>query len=234
MANEDFFAPPTDEPPAVPAGEDGGFTLLGDAGDAGGAPDAAAAFVGDVQEDMGFAGAPAAGDDIGDAFASPPAAVEDAPIVLGPPADDTDEASPFGAPAMVESAADDDAAALAPVDPGPMQKWNAEWQDTLAARKDEENAKKAEMIEAAKIALEEFKAGREQKRESKMAKNREDEQAKLEDIEADLENDNSWQRVSKMVDLTQDGAEAGGDTKRMRDVFILLKNETGLAAKVGV
>ena len=89
------------------------------------------------------------------------------------------------------------------------------------------------MVEAARIAIEEFQTKNSMKRDAKMAKNREDEQAKLEDIEADLENDNSWQRVSKMVDLTQDGAKDGEDTKRMRDIFILLKNEQGLAAKVG-
>mmetsp|Transcript_54073 Transcript_54073/g.131257 ORF Transcript_54073/g.131257 Transcript_54073/m.131257 type:complete len:231 (-) Transcript_54073:272-964(-) len=229
MAEDQFFAaPPAEEAPAAPpAGEDGGFTLLGDATD--GAPpadDAAAPFVGDVQEsgeDMGFAGgAPAE-----DAFASPPAEATDAPIVLAPPPEEAEIA--------VETSDDpEDLAGLVPVssEPSAMQKWNEEWQVTLTARKDEENAKKAEMVEAARVALEEFKAGRETKRETKMAKNREDEQAKLEDIEADLENDNSWQRVSKMVDLTHDGAEAGEDTTRMRDMFILLKNEQGLASKV--
>jgi len=228
MADDDFFGAPPSEPP--PAGEDGGFTLLGDAGET------PAAFVGDVQEggDMGFAGAPAedayAPSDA-DAFAAPPA--EDSPIVLGPPPEE-----PVPGAESPEAIADaDDAAAITEAtssgEPSPMQKWNAEWQETLSARKDEENAKKAELVEAARVALEEFQRDREAKREAKMAKNREDEQAKLEAIEADLENDNSWQRVCKMVDLTHDGAEAGVDTKRMRDVFILLKNEQGLAAKVG-
>ena len=103
----------------------------------------------------------------------------------------------------------------------------------MVADDPEEDAAKAEMAEAAQKAIEEFNAKNAMKRDAKMAKNREDEQAKLEDIEADLENDNSWQRVSKMVDLTQDGAEDGLDTKKMRDIFILLKNEPGLAAKVG-
>merc|ERR1712125_82939 len=102
--------------------------------------------------------------------------------------------------------------------------WNAEWQDILAARKDEENAKKAEMVEAARLSMELFNKDLETKREAKASKNREDEQAKLEAIEADLENDNSWQRVCKMVELSHDGSNAE-DTKRMRDVLILLKNE---------
>jgi hypothetical protein len=230
MDDDQFFAaPPAEENPA--AGEDAGFAFVGEDGEA--APPTA--FVGDVQEgfddDMGFAGATPVGDD---AFAAPPIEdefavdpAEDAPIVLGPP-----EVAPSDMPEAIAQAEDDAGLAITTT-PSAMAKWNEEWQVTLSARKDEENAKKAELVEAARVALEEFQKERELKREAKMAKNREDEQAKLEAIEADLENDNSWQRVCKMVDLTHDGAEAGEDTKRMRDVFILLKNEQGLAAKVG-
>ena len=106
-----------------------------------------------------------------------------------------------------------------------MQIWNNEWQETLKVRKDEENARKAELIEEARIALEAFQVEREQKREAAMAKNREDEQVKLEAIEADLENDNSWQRVCKMVELQHESTEKSQDVKRMRDIMILLKNE---------
>jgi len=236
-----------------PAAEEEGFTFLGEAEAPPAADDnAAAAFVGDVEdatdgmEAMGFAAAPDGGDDDdGMGFAAAPddnnddgMGFADAPIVLGgeptPPAED--------APVIMglEPAADDDDALeeeLKPEEPkvaSAMAKFNAEWQETLAARKDEEEAAKVEMETAAKTFMEEFQAKREAKRDAKLAKNREDEQAKLEDIEADLENDNNWQRVSKMVDLTQDGAvEDNEDTKRMRDVFILLKNEAGLAAKVG-
>ena len=233
-----------------PAAEEEGFTFLGEAeAPAAVDDDAAAAFVGDVEdatdgmEAMGFAAAPDDDDD-GMGFAAAPddnaddgMGFADAPIVLGgeptPPAED--------APVIMglEPTADDDDALeeLKPEEPkvaSAMAKFNAEWQDTLAARKDEEEAAKVEMETAAKTFMEEFQAKREAKRDAKLAKNREDEQAKLEDIEADLENDNNWQRVSKMVDLTQDGAvEDNEDTKRMRDVFILLKNEAGLAAKVG-
>ena len=163
------------------------------------APDFAAAPAPD------FAAAPA--DDspfMGDVTdAAPPAT--DAPIVLGGP----DEIAP-----LPESSG-----------PSPMQKWNEEWQETLKVRKDEENAKKAEYVEAARVAMEQFQAEREARRQAKMTKNREDEQAKLEAIEADLENDNSWQRVCKMVELSHDSTAKSEDVKRMRDVLILLKNE---------
>lgn len=154
-----------------------------------------------------FAAAPQADESpfMGDVTDAPPPAEEDNPTALGGP-DET--------PAEPESS-----------EPTPMQKWNEEWQETLKARKEEENAKKAELVEAARVAMEAFQAELESKRQSKMATNREDEQAKLEAIEADLENDNSWQRVCKMIELSHDSTAKSADVKRMRDVLILLKNE---------
>jgi hypothetical protein len=44
-------------------------------------------------------------------------------------------------------------------------------------------------------------------------------------MEADLENDNSWQRVVKMVELQQDSVDGMRDSKRMIDVLIKMKND---------
>ena len=48
-------------------------------------------------------------------------------------------------------------------------------------------------------------------------------QVKLEALEADLESDNPWERVVKLVDLQQEGE--GSDVSRMRSILIQLKNE---------
>lgn len=181
-------------------------------------------------------------------FAAPPAEpVGDAPIVLEPvdsgfamvPDDqpaylgEVDEApaATEDAPIILGGASNDDI--IPPVEantePTPMQKWNEGWQELLVTRKDEENSRKAELIEKSRQFMENFNAERQQKRETKMTKNREDEQAKLEAIEADLENDNSWQRVCKMVELSHDSTSKAQDVKRIRDVMIHLKNEAKLA-----
>jgi hypothetical protein len=210
MADDDFFAmPPAEEPADAPGGD---FTMLGDA-----PPAEDPEMLGDVNEtpDMGFAG--------GGDFAAP-SEEEETPIILGPPAVEEPEIP------VVE---EEEEEPMPAINPSIMAKWNEEWQVTLSQRKDEENSKKAEMVEASRASLEKFQADREAKRESKMATNREDEQAKLEAIEADLENDNSWQRVCKMVELSHDGAHEGEDVKRMRDVLILLKNEPARASAVG-
>jgi len=253
--SDDFFNSPADTPLAglPPAAEDAGFTLLGEAEGSGNA-----AFVGDVQEGtagvaadddddddgmmMGFAAAPTGDEPNQDdmmGFAAAPVADnndnEPSAIILGAPApgvlgDDDDDDDAVG---VVDDASDDAEEPIVEKTPSAMKKYNAEFQDTLVQRKEEEQQAKIAMTEAARLYMEEFQANREAKRDSKMALNREDEQAKLEAIEADLENDNSWQRVTNTVELTQDSADDMMDTQRMRDIFILLKNEPGLAAKVG-
>lgn len=187
-------------------------------------------------------------------FFQPMDDADDAPILLGPPAAEP----PSFASASGEYIGEIDAAPAAmlvsedgmfmsgeesnftgaeepssdPIntEPSPMAAWNAEWQVTLRERKDEENDSKGAQIELAQTDLSTFQAGRETKRESKAAKNRADEQDKLEAIDADLENDNSWQRVVKMVELSHDSADGSADCGRMRDVLIFLKNDTDRAA----
>ena len=233
MADEqtaEFFQPMPDEAaPEVPA-----EAPPADAPILMGPPsEEAPAFAAAPPEDAGFVG------DV-DATAAPPA--EDAPIVLGAPAEDAFAAAPEDAgaepielpPAPVEEEAlalpEEPVVPEEPTGPTPMSIWNDEWQVTLKDRKDAENAKKAEVLEQAKAEMEAFQAAREAKREARMKTNRSDEQEKLEAMEADLENDNSWQKVCKLVELSHEAGDDSADVKRMRDVMILLKNDEKAAA----
>ena len=186
--------------------------------------------------DMGYSGgeeAFAAPPATMDAFAAPPDSMD---AFAAPPATmDAFAAPPGGMDAYAPAEPMGDAALPEPVpqessEPSPMAKWNQEWQVILKERKDAENALKAEKVEDARKELDAFNAEREMKRESRMAKNRTAEQSKLEAMEEDLENDNSWQRVVKLVELQQDTIEGGGDISRMRDVLIMLKNDAQRAA----
>ncbi|KAL7463015.1 hypothetical protein ACHAXS_003387 [Conticribra weissflogii] len=175
----------------------------------------------------------------GDFFNPPsdPQFSSDGPIILGAPSGGYDAPPEVAPPAGVENVADDDDAdpaadpssSMIPVEQSPMAKWNEQWQQTLLSRKDEENVTKASHVEKAREEIAAFQAEREKKREMRMAKNRSDEQDKLEAIEADLENDNSWQKVVKMVELNQDGSSGAVDTGRMKDLLVLLKNEPARA-----
>ena len=128
----------------------------------------------------------------------------------------------------------------------PMSKWNYEYQAILNQRKDEENTAKATYVAKAAEDVKAFLLEREKRREARMAKNRCDEQDKLEAIEADLENDNSWQKVVKMIDLTTAaGVESSTgkkdkddkatpiipeDVSRMKDILVLMKNDPAKAS----
>lgn len=228
----DFFNPPAEEAPAPPA--DGEPIMLG-------APPPAdePILMGPppTEDSPDFAAPPAAD------FAAPPAdsgfigdVDEGAPAVLvpEPPAEETAFAAPAPETAGEEPVEGGAGELLPepveePKEPSPMQKWNEEWQVTLKERKDAENAKKAEVVEQARADLEKFQTERDTRREQRMSKNRTDEQEKLEAIEADLENDNSWQRAVKLVELTHDTVEGAADVARMRDVMIQLKNEPARA-----
>lgn len=213
MADEQssaFFAPMEDEAPAVsdepiilmaPAPDMADFTV---------APTTDAGFLGEVEESGAIL--------LGDAPTEAPPVMEDQVFA---PAPDAAVLVPDALPEPEAPESDE---------PSPMAKWNQEWQVTLRERKDAENAAKGEHVEAAQAEMERFQTERELKRETKMVKNRSDEQEKLEALEADLENDNSWQRVVKMVELNHDSIEGSADVSRMKDVMIFLKNEPSRAA----
>lgn len=219
-----FAMPPAEDAPAPVADDTPIF--LGEAGDD--QPAFAAA-----PEEVDFAAppvddAPPPQDDYLGQVDETPAPAEDEPIVLGAPPPESTNVDDMAA-AIIAPPPD----AEEPTGPSPMQIWNEQWQETLLARKDEENALKGQVVETARTEMETFQAQREQKREQRMAKNREDEQEKLEAIEADLENDNSWQRVCKMVDLSHDATEDSVDVTRMRDTLIFLKNDPTKAVELG-
>mmetsp|Transcript_26764 Transcript_26764/g.43958 ORF Transcript_26764/g.43958 Transcript_26764/m.43958 type:complete len:243 (+) Transcript_26764:102-830(+) len=237
MADEqssDFFMPPADDSSAFAA---------------------PAVNSEDSQIGDGYYNAPSDGDFFGTApsdgdFFNPPSEAApsgegDAPIIMGEtapyeaasyeaPASESDGMMGFAAPGLIEDVSDDEEEAatggeLVSAEPTPMAKWNDEWQQTLLNRKDDENATKASHVEQARDDIAAFQGEREKRREARMAKNRSDEQDKLEAIEADLENDNSYQRVVKMIELNQDSSDVAADTGRMKDVLVLLKNEPARA-----
>lgn len=181
---------------------------------------------------------PPSGDYIGEIDAAPPAieepmamSYESMPAVMTneDPSPPISYAQAAFAPGVEEVEEDEDDLPESN-EPAPMTIWNNQWQVTLKERKDEENALKGAAVEKAETDISGLQAQREKKRESRISKNRGDEQEKLEAIEADLENDNSWQRVVKMVELNQDAAEVSKDCSRMKDVLILLKNDADRAA----
>ena len=55
--------------------------------------------------------------------------------------------------------------------------------------------------------------------------NRSEEQVLLENIESEVDANNNWERVTKLIDAGESADAAKADVTRMRKLFIQLKNE---------
>ncbi|CAM9094747.1 unnamed protein product, partial [Heterosigma akashiwo] len=121
----------------------------------------------------------------------------------------------MGEPHMMRTALDDF-----------MDKWEQELREKRAV--EEQAAEEAK--QKAKAELDHFYAQKEKTFEAKMSKNRSEEQVLLEQLEADLESDNPWERITNLVDLQAEGDDV--DKSRMRSILIQLKNEP-LEVKAG-
>jgi len=253
FAEMDQMAPPppvpTEQPPPAGDGFDDDFMMDFASTPAAAPPAPPANYIGEV-EDASDEDEPVSANDaepiiLGDPsqYSQPPEFDAPAPMDYAAP---TDFAAPmdFAAPTDYDAPAPTDYAApiilgappavveddipppvQEPEEPSPMAKWNEQWQVTLKERKDAENALKAEMVNAARAETDKFLEERSVKLASRQTTNRTSEEDKLKAMQEDLESDNSWQRVVKLVELTQDSVEKSAEVKRMRDLLILLKND---------
>ena len=80
---------------------------------------------------------------------------------------------------------------------------------------------------AAANDLNEWNSQRDMRLASKKDSNRTAEQVFLETLESDIDGVNTWDRVTKLIEASQDSVanDEKTDTSRMRKLFIQLKNE---------
>ncbi|CAM9534315.1 unnamed protein product [Chrysoparadoxa australica] len=128
----------------------------------------------------------------------------------------------YDEPAVVDSLSLPEPEALAD---NALTRFEAEWAVKLQEKAQKEEALRLEAIEAAKVDLETFTSERANQRETRQTSNRNAEQVFLEQLEADLESENPWERIVSLVDTQADQTEPFQDTQRMRTVFIQLKND---------
>ena len=129
----------------------------------------------------------------------------------------------------------------APVEDGPMPSPGemgvgldaekmAAFDAAVNKRRDDENALITKNQAEAKSQLAQLETERQTQFQGRMQANREKEQVKMEQIVADNESPNPWERVVSLVDLQADAVAAAGDTSRMRQVFIQMKNSAKASA----
>jgi hypothetical protein len=100
----------------------------------------------------------------------------------------------------------------------------AKWDAEIATREEKEREVLAANLSDAKSALEQFETERETRVRAAMQTNREKEQVLMEQLAAEVESENPWERIVSLVDLQASASDENFDLSRMRQVFIQLKN----------
>ena len=129
----------------------------------------------------------------------------------------------------------------APVEDGPMPSPQdmgvgldaekmAAFDAAVNKRREDENALVTKNQAEAKAQLSQLETERQTTFQGRMQANREKEQVKMEQMAADNESPNPWERVVSLVDLQAGAVAAAGDTSRMRQVFIQMKNSAKASA----
>lgn len=111
------------------------------------------------------------------------------------------------------------------VEPSALDDFMERWRASLVEKAALEADVKAAALDAAKADLETHSVERAANKEAKMARNREQEQVFLEQLEGELESENPWERVVSLVDTQTEIVEDYKDTGRMTSILIQLKND---------
>tara|TARA_A100001035_G_scaffold236963_1_gene201053 strand:- start:52 stop:450 length:399 start_codon:yes stop_codon:yes gene_type:complete len=112
----------------------------------------------------------------------------------------------------------------APEENNALSEFTIKWEASLAEKVKEEAAEEKKVKDAATKELEAFKKEREMRLKKKAEINRENEKVFKDTIESELTLSNTWERVTKLVDLSLDTDTNKSDVARMRSIFIGMKN----------
>ena len=103
----------------------------------------------------------------------------------------------------------------------------AEWNKILEAKRAAELDEESKVKNTAASDLHNWNSQRDVRLASKKDSNRTAEQVFLETIESDIDGVNTWDRVTKLIEASQDAVATDErvDISRMRKLFIQLKNQ---------
>lgn len=102
-----------------------------------------------------------------------------------------------------------------------MKQFNA----TLEERRNKEIEMEKQFKSSASDDMANWNQQREIRLNAKKDKNRTEEQVLLESFESDADGGNTWERITKMIDMSADADNKKSDVGRMKKIFIQLKNE---------
>ncbi len=110
----------------------------------------------------------------------------------------------------------------------PIKQWRAQRDAGLAERAERSEEKKQATIKAAQSAIDDFYENYNSKKEKAIAQTRREAEEFLESREDTSSGGTSWERISKLVDLSGKGTKggaSGSEKAKFRDLLISLKKD---------
>lgn len=121
------------------------------------------------------------------------------------------------------------------VEPEPIREWREKRDAQIAKRDEISSNKKAETVKAAQEAIDEFYENYNNRRDKQVAQTKREAEEFLNKREDTTSGGTTWERISKIVDLSGKGAAggaAGTGKHRMREMLVgLRKDENAPGAK---
>ena len=102
------------------------------------------------------------------------------------------------------------------------REWNMKFRERCEAKDKEAMEKKKEILKAARDELLAWNEERQKKLAAKAEMNRQEEEKLVEGNKEDMNCENPWERVAKLVELN---AKREHDLERMKQVMIRMKND---------
>lgn len=174
-------------------------------------------------------GASAGGDMMGDFESSFPA-VDTSNEAVAPGGSITGSTMPYRAPEASTYQEYED-------EPEVLREWR-ERRDLQIQHRDEVSAsKKAETVKAAQEAIDEFYENYNNKKDKQIAQTRKEAEEFLKNRDDTTAGGTSWERISKLVDLSgkgTTGGAAGGGKAKMRELLISLRKDENAPGATGV
>lgn len=136
---------------------------------------------------------------------------------------------PFADAPSEQPATEEDPFAAGPSSPTPVvdefkftREWNMQFRERCEAKDKAALEKKQEIMKAAREELLAWNEERQKKLAARSQMNREEEEKLKEGMKEDMECENPWERVNKLVEMNAEGEH---DLGRMKQVMIRMKND---------
>ncbi|CAB42369.1 clathrin light chain Clc1 [Schizosaccharomyces pombe] len=118
-------------------------------------------------------------------------------------------------------------------DPEPVRKWKEDQMKRIQERDESSKKLRESNIEKARKAIDDFYENFNDKRDKVIAKSRKEQEKLLEENESKSTGTTSWERILKLIDLSDKPEAHGRSTERFRELLISLAKDSNAPGAAG-